>query len=102
MAGLWESWRPAEDAARLETCTIITTAANETMRPLHDRMPVILDQPGIERWLDPAAGPASLEPLLVPAPDGILHAVPVSRRVNSPANDEPGLIEPVAVDGKPD
>jgi putative SOS response-associated peptidase YedK len=102
MAGLWESWRPAEDAAPLETCTIITTAANDMMRPLHDRMPAILDGAAVERWLDPAAEPASLEPLLAPAPDGLLHAVPVSRRVNSPANDDPGLIERVAIDGEPD
>jgi putative SOS response-associated peptidase YedK len=102
MAGLWESWRPAEDAAPLETCTIITTAANDMMRPLHDRMPAILDGAAIDRWLDPAAEPAALEPLLAPAPDGILRAVPVSRRVNSPANDDPALIEPVAIGGEPD
>jgi putative SOS response-associated peptidase YedK len=63
---------------------------------------VILDRTALEHWLDPAAEPVSLEPLLAPAPDGLLHAVPVSRRVNSPANDEPGLIEPVALDGEPD
>jgi putative SOS response-associated peptidase YedK len=40
-AGLWETWRGGESP--LETCTIITTSANRTMEPLHNRMPVILD-----------------------------------------------------------
>ena len=55
MAGLWESWRdPAgpKDAAPIETCTIITTAANDFMSDLHDRMPVKLDDDQIECWLD--------------------------------------------------
>ncbi len=101
MAGLWESWRSGEDADPLETCTIITTDANEMMRPLHDRMPVILDAANAAAWLDLAAGPEALQALLVPAPDGVLHAVPVSRRVNSPANDGPELIEPVEGDAAP-
>lgn len=100
MAGLWESWRGGPDAdadgtAPVETCTIITTAANAMMRELHDRMPVILDSAGIDRWLDPAAATAGLESLLAPAPDGVLRAAPVSRRVNSPANDGPELIRPI-------
>jgi putative SOS response-associated peptidase YedK len=100
MAGLWESWRGGPDAAGegvepLETCTIITTGANAMMRALHDRMPVVLDAHGIDAWLDPATGPEELQALLAPAPDGVLKAAPVSRRVNIPANDGPELIRPV-------
>ncbi|NGP52563.1 SOS response-associated peptidase [Thioalkalivibrio sp. XN8] len=94
LAGLWELWDPPEGGEPLASCAIITTAANELMRPLHDRMPVILDQAGREAWLDPAAKPERLEALLAPAPDGILEAWPVSRRVNSPFNEDPSLVEP--------
>ena len=100
LAGLWESWRGGPDAdgegvEAVETCTIVTTGANAMMRSLHDRMPVVLDAAGVDAWLDHATGPEALQALLAPAPDGVLRAVPVSRRVNSPANDGPDLIRPV-------
>jgi putative SOS response-associated peptidase YedK len=94
LAGLWELWDPPDGGEPLASCTIITTGANEFMRPLHDRMPVILDQPGREAWLAPEATPEQLETLLVPAPDGILEAWPVSRRVNSPFNEDSSLVQP--------
>ncbi len=94
LAGLWELWDPPEGGEPLASCTIITTGANEFMRPLHDRMPVILDPPGREAWLAPEATPEQLKTLLVPAPDGILEAWPVSRRVNSPFNEDPTLVQP--------
>ncbi len=94
LAGLWELWDPPDGGEPLASCTIITTGANEFMRPLHDRMPVILDAPAREAWLAPDATPEQLEPLLVPAPDGILEAWPVSRRVNSPFNEDSSLVEP--------
>jgi putative SOS response-associated peptidase YedK len=95
LAGLWESWR-GDDAAPLETCSIITTRPNELMARLHDRMPAILLDAAVDRWLDPAADAAALTDLLAPIPDHRLAAAPVSRRVNSPANDGPELIEAVA------
>ncbi len=94
LAGLWETWSP-DDGEPLHSCTIITTAANGFMRPLHDRMPVILDAAGREAWLDRAASPDTLQAVLVPAPDDALEAWPVSRRVNRPANDDAALLEPV-------
>jgi putative SOS response-associated peptidase YedK len=94
LAGLWELWDPPDGGEPLASCTIITTGANELMRPLHDRMPVVLDEAGRAAWLDPAAEPQQLEALLAPAPDGILEAWPVSRRVNSPFNEDPSLVEP--------
>jgi putative SOS response-associated peptidase YedK len=96
MAGMWESWRESEDATPLETCTIITTRANAMMSALHHRMPAILDGTGVDRWLDPEAGPDELVSLLEPVADDTLRAVAVSRRVNSPANDDAGLIEPAS------
>ena len=94
-AGLWSSWRGPE-ASRLETFTIITTSPNSLLRPLHDRMPVILDRRDFAAWLDPAnRDTARLQSLLVPAPDAGWEAVPVSRAVNSPDHDEPDCIEPL-------
>jgi putative SOS response-associated peptidase YedK len=95
-AGLWESWRPDPEAEPLETFTILTTCANEFMRPLHDRMPVILDEAARAIWLDPEADPAALQDLLKPAPESLLEAYPVDRRVGSPREDDARLIEPYA------
>jgi putative SOS response-associated peptidase YedK len=78
------------------SCTILTTEANDLMRPLHDRMPVILDVKDFDRWLDPAVQePKTLEPLLVPYSGGDLTAYPISTRVNSPRNQGSQCIEPV-------
>jgi putative SOS response-associated peptidase YedK len=95
LAGLWELWDPPEGGTPLASCTIITTGANEFIRSLHDRMPVVLDARGRDAWLDPAASPDDLQPLLAPAPEDLLEAWPVSRRVNSPFNEDPSLVEPV-------
>jgi putative SOS response-associated peptidase YedK len=100
MAGIWSSWHdPAvEAAARLVTAGIITTAANGTMAPIHDRMPVMLPVSTWERWLDPAMRDIVwLESLLVPAPDELLTLYPVSTDVNSVRNGGARLLEPVDV-----
>ena len=94
LAGLWAVWHGA-DGSELQTCTVITTDANETVRPLHNRMAVILLPDAYEAWLNPSASPQSLTPLLRPAPDDLLIAYPVSPRVNNPQNDDPSLIIPV-------
>lgn len=99
VAGLWESWRPrgAGPAGRLVTCTIITTVANDTVRPLHDRMPVLLPPSAWSTWLDADDGDAaSLRDLLAPAPAAALEVVRVTTAVNDVRNDGPHLIEPVA------
>jgi len=95
LAGLWELWDPPDGGVPLASCTIITTGANQFMQSLHDRMPVVLDAAGRDAWLDGAAAPEQLQALLVPAPDDLLEAWPVSRRVNSPFNEDPSLVEPV-------
>jgi putative SOS response-associated peptidase YedK len=100
LAGLWSSWvdRENPESGPLETCTIVTTTPNDLASTLHDRMPVILPRQAWQRWLDPAAAPGELTSLLVPFA-GELEAFPVSRRVNSPANEDPRCIEPAAAAG---
>ena len=96
LAGLWDRWRRAEEPA-VETFTILTCEPNELVRPIHDRMPVILGREALEAWLDPAlADLAPLLPLLRPAPPTSLEAWPVSRAVNSPRNDGPELVKRVS------
>jgi putative SOS response-associated peptidase YedK len=93
MAGLWERWDGVGEA--LFSFTILTTAANDPVRPLHDRMPVILDPADHATWLDPSdPGGAAL---LRPYPGGDLEAQPVSTRVNSPRHDDPSCIAPVTL-----
>ena len=95
-AGLWESWRDPEDY-ELRSCTILTTEPNKLLAPIHNRMPVILHPENYELWLDPDVREVELlSSLLEPYPDDTMEAYPVSRRVNSPANDEPTYIEPAA------
>ncbi len=91
-AGLWAHG----GAVRPENFVILTTAPNRAMEGIHDRMPAILDRPGWEAWLDPAQPPQRLHELLGPAPDDLLEAYPVSRRVNGSANDDPACIERLA------
>ncbi len=94
-AGLWDEWRgPNKELPPLRTCTIITTRANETVGKVHERMPVMLYGNDAEAiWLDAALHDAdALLPLLVPYPDDEMEAFAVSRRVNTPATDDPDLI----------
>ena len=97
-AGLWESWRDPRSGERTESCTIVTTEANERLRPIHHRMPVILPPASHASWLDPASGRDALQALLRPYPAADMTATAVSTRVNKVANDDPGLIEPVEVE----
>lgn len=92
MAGLWASW--SENGSSVRSFTIITTAANEVVGELHDRMPVILDRDEERRWLG-ADDPDELQSLLDPFPDDRTERYEVSTKVNNPANDGPELIEPV-------
>jgi putative SOS response-associated peptidase YedK len=94
-AGLWENWRSPE-GVELQTCSLITTAANELVSPLHDRMPVILRGATIETWLDPAiVDPPRLEPLLAPLAGAEMKATPVSALVNNVRNENPECIAAV-------
>ena len=89
-AGLWDEWKDVKSGESIKSCTIIVTAANKTLRPLHDRMPVMLSEKSFSPWL---SGEAGLE-LLKPAPESWLKFWPVSKRVNSTReNDDATLIE---------
>ena len=79
-----------------DTCALLTTEANDLMRPIHDRMPVILHRADFEPWLtaDPDAA-FDLHALLRPYPANLMTAWPVSPLVNTPRNDGPQLAEPV-------
>lgn len=94
-AGLWNESLQADGTSQF-TCTIITTRPNDLMRPIHDRMPVILPRRQYETWLDPESKPALLQDLLVPADSSAFEAFAVSTLVNSPRNDFPGCIAPAA------
>ncbi len=95
MAGLWERWR-AENGEAIESCTIIVTDANDLVRGIHDRMPVILPRDDYQAWLDPDNGDTEgLLAILKPANPDPWTAYPVSRAVNNARNDRPDLLDPV-------
>jgi putative SOS response-associated peptidase YedK len=93
-AGLWESWNskptPDQPPLTIESCTIVTTAANKALSDLHDRMPVILAPGDYLAWLDPSPqDPAALQHLLQPAGKDEFVAEPVGTHVNRVVNDDP-------------
>lgn len=91
-AGLWERWTNPEDET-IHSCTIITTMSNEIMRPIHNRMPVILRPENEDAWLDHTnEDAAALHSHLAPYPPDMMDAYPVTPLVNSPANDIPDVI----------
>ncbi|MCC3408076.1 MAG: SOS response-associated peptidase [Microcoleus sp. PH2017_10_PVI_O_A] len=91
-AGLWENWESTE-AENIVSCSIITTAANETVEPVHDRMPVILPEEAWEEWLDPAVSAQQVLPLLKPYTAAAMKGNAVSAIVNSPSKDSPECIQ---------
>lgn len=93
-AGLWDAWKSPEGGT-LESFTIITTAANKLIQPIHERMPVILKKKDEELWLDPDVDDAdALSALLKAYPDREMKYYDVSRAVNNPRNDSPACITP--------
>ena len=91
-AGLWEHWEGAEGEA-IESCTILTTEANDLLQPIHDRMPVILDAKDYDRWLDPTVQkPDDLKSLLKPYRSQEMTLYPVSAKVNNPKYESPNCI----------
>ena len=94
-AGLWSVWKDPE-SNRIPSCTIITTAANDLLRPIHDRMPVVLPREMEAFWLDDSVeDPDALRSVLSPYPDDEMEVYEVSTLVNSAANDDPKVIEPL-------
>lgn len=98
LAGLYERWL-APDGEVLDTCTIVTTSACESLRNVHDRMPVIVPPAEYERWLDRAN--ADVADVLMPWSGDPLRVYPVSTRVNTVSNDDAALCDPVDVVAAP-
>jgi putative SOS response-associated peptidase YedK len=95
-AGVWERWRADPDAQPVDTCAILTTAANQTMRPIHDRMPVILDPGDYDAWLNRDTPINAVTALIKPYTDDALATTPVDQLVNSPKNDVPECVKSLA------
>lgn len=90
-AGLWERWKGSDDNV-IESCTILTTEPNELLRPIHNRMPVVLESKDYDLWLDPEVQQSELlQPLLCSYPPEAMTAHPVSLQVNNPANNSSEL-----------
>lgn len=99
--GLWETYADPE-GGEIDTVAILTTSANGELRSLHQRMPVVIDPADFDRWLDTAhLEPRHVAGLLAPAPEGVFEAFPVSSRVNSVANDDAAIQEPLAGEQEP-
>jgi putative SOS response-associated peptidase YedK len=97
IAGLWEHWS-SPDGSELESCTLLTTEPNDLLKPVHNRMPVILAPADFDRWLDPGAQhPGEVQDLLRPYPSGEMRFYPVSTHVNNPRNEDPRCIEPLTL-----
>ena len=93
-AGLWEFWKSPDGP--VESCTICTTDANDTMGHLHDRMPIILPRHAIDHWLDPAVSDADeLKPMLREFHGGEMQTWPVGKAVGNVRNQGPAFMEPI-------
>lgn len=96
IAGLWEHWEGA-DGSVIESCTLLTTDANDLLAPLHNRMPVILHPQDYEEWLDVRIQESDpLRHLLQPFPSQEMVAYPVSTHVNNPRNEDPACVVPLS------
>jgi len=94
-AGLWETWT-GPNGEELDTAAIVTTRANKTLAPIHERMPVIVPPEAFDLWLNSNEVDATTAAaLIVPAPDGLLEVYEISTAVNRTANDNAKLLEPV-------
>ena len=89
-AGLWERWQAADE--EVISCTIITTQANDVLRPIHERMPVILNPKDYDLWLNPEAQAEPLQQLLCPYQAEAMTSYRVSTKVNNPAHNSPECI----------
>lgn len=96
LAGLWERWEdPSGRLQAVESCTIITGPAPETLAGIHDRAPILLRRADFAAWLDPGEQDVKkLRSLLGPWEGTDLELRPVSTRVNNPRNEGPGILEP--------
>ncbi len=93
-AGIWESWQQG-DSDTLETCAIVTRAANPALAPIHDRMPVLIAAADRARWLEAPLEADDIKTMLLESANDSFETVAVSTRVNSPRNDDADCIAPL-------
>lgn len=95
LGGLWDYWKGPGAAEGLVSCTILTTAPNDLLAPIHDRMPVIVASDDYDRWLDPGSPPQAVTALLAPVDSALMRAWPISSLVNDATVDDARVLEPV-------
>ena len=100
-AGLWETWAGA-DGSEIDTAAIVTTDCNDSLRPIHNRMPAVIAPEDFGAWLSADTDPKEAFALLRPGPEDLFVCVPVSTRVNAVRNDDSGLLEPVEIAAPPE
>ncbi len=94
IGGLWENWKDPASGEWVRTFALITTAANELVAQIHDRMPLILHAKDYICWLNDEPDPRDL---MVPFPAEPMRMWPISTRVNKPENDDPSILEEVEI-----
>ena len=94
IGGLWENWRDPTSSEWVRTFAIITTDANDLVAEIHDRMPLILAPTDYTRWLSDEPDPGDLMRSFPAEP---MRMWPISTRVNKPENDDPSIVEPIAI-----
>ena len=95
MAGVWDHWH-GDDGQEIDSCSIITTEANDLMLEIHDRMPAILDKNNLAAWLDPNTDKENVLLMLKPCPNSWIETYPVNHRVNSVKNNGPACLAKMA------
>jgi putative SOS response-associated peptidase YedK len=95
LAGLWETWQ-GPNGEEIESCTILTKAADELMQPIHDRMPVVVPPAEYQSWLDAQTNPVHLNALIKAATLQGMVLYPVSAKVNRAQYDAPDCLEPLS------
>lgn len=99
IAGLYDTWTDPQSHTLIPSLTLIVTEANALIRPLHERMPVILEPDDYATWLDPQRQrPDTLSALLKPHSGDGFERIPVSKSINSPKNDDPSVLTPARMD----
>jgi putative SOS response-associated peptidase YedK len=93
LAGLWETWQ-GPNGEEIESCTILTKAADELMQPIHDRMPVVVSPDDYQSWLDAQTNPVQLHALINASTLAVMYLYPVSSKVNRAQYDAPDCLEP--------
>jgi putative SOS response-associated peptidase YedK len=98
-AGVWDQWLSPDKTKSIDSCSIITTRANQLVSPIHDRMPVILHPDQYDLWLNPKnQDTEKLKSLLIPFPAEEMEVYPVSPLLNNPRNESSDLIKPIPPD----